>query len=590
MCACRSLDKNSTCLRSINKIVMKCQSLNLSLLINSFLCAPVLLSKVMLRKHASRAKSARVSIPAGMVALLLLASGAIAAPPPENPNSNVTAQIPVNARVVYVNPTLGTDGSSAGSESAPFRTISYAMQQAQPNTVVQLAPGSYTRDTGEVFPIVVRPNVILRGDESTKGQTVLIIGSGTYASPTFAVQNVTIRAESDSSVRGVTVTNPNSRGTGIWVESTNPSIRNSTLSNSLRDGIFVTGTAVPTIEGNIFTGNQGNGVSVARTARGEIRGNIFQNTGFGIAIGGDSAPRVEGNQVVQNVDGIVVSNNARPVLRNNVIESNTRDGVVAIASAQPDLGNAESPGENLIRNNGRYDLYNATSRNTILAVGNQIDPEQISGSVDFVAATVAGASRFADVTGHWAAAYIEALADRNVIGGFPDGTYRPNEPVTRAQFAAIINAAFSPTPERPGITFPDVRSDFWGNAAIQSAYRGNFLSGYPDATFQPNQQIPRVQALVSLATGLKLSTGDTTALTRYQDAAEIPAYATGAIAAATQQGIIVNYPNVQQLNPNQVATRADVAAFIYQALVNAGQAEAIPSPYLVLSSDINPLQ
>jgi parallel beta-helix repeat protein len=542
---------------------------------------------MLLRRHSPHVK---LSIPTGMAALLLLASGAIAAPLSANVDAPITAQIPTNATVVYVNPTLGTDSPSSGRESAPFRTISYAMQQAQPNTVVQLAPGSYTRDTGEVFPIVVRPNVILRGDESTKGQTVLIIGSGSYASPTFAVQNVTIRAESDSSIRGVTVTNPNSRGTAVWVESTNPSIRNSTFSNSLRDGIFVTGTANPTIEGNVFTNNQGNGVSVARTARGEIRGNIFQSTGFGIAIGDNSAPQVEGNQVVQNVDGIVVSNNARPVLRNNVIESNTRDGVVAIANAQPDLGNAESPGENLIRNNGRYDLYNATRSNTILAVGNQIDPEQISGSVDFVAATVAGASRFPDVTGHWAAPYIEALAERNVIGGFPDGTYRPNEPVTRAQFAAIVNAAFSPTPERSGVNFPDVRSDFWGNAAIQSAYRGNFLSGYPDATFRPNQQIPRVQALVSLSSGLKLPAGDTTALARYQDAGQIPAYATGAIAAATQRGIVVNYPNVQQLNPNQVATRADVAAFIYQALVNAGQAEAIPSPYLVLSSDTNSLQ
>ena len=527
------------------------------------------------------------SIAAGLAALLLLSGGAIASPPPVGSGSTVTAQIPENARVVHVNSTLGTDNPNSGSESAPFRTISYAMQQSQPDTVIQLAPGSYTRDTGEVFPIVVRPSVILRGDESTKGQTVLIIGSGTYNSPSFATQNITLRAEEDSSIRGVTITNPNTRGTAIWVESTNPNIRDSTLSNSLRDGIFVTGTASPVIEGNVFTGNQGNGVSVARSSRGEIRGNVFQNTGFGIAIGGDSAPSIEGNQIVQNVDGIVVSNNARPVLRNNVIESNTRDGVVAIANAQPDLGNAESSGENLIRNNGRYDLYNATSRNTILAVGNQIDPEKISGAVDFVAANVAGSSRFPDVAGHWAQAYIEALAARDIIDGFPDGTYRPNEPVTRAQFAAIVNAAFSPAPERPGINFADVRSDFWGNTAIQSTYRGNFLSGYPGAIFQPNQQIPRVQALVSLSTGLNLPAGDTTVLTRYQDATQIPAYATGAIATATQRGIVVNYPNVQQLNPNQVATRADVAAFIYQALVNAGQAEAISSPYLVISSGIS---
>jgi parallel beta-helix repeat protein len=502
------------------------------------------------------------------------------------------AQIPAGATILYVNSALGTDGSGAGSnEGAPYRSITYALQQAKANTVIQLAPGSYTKDTGEVFPLVVKPGVILRGDEANKGQTVLVIGSGPYVSPTFASQNVTIRAERSSEVRGLTVTNPSSRGTALWVESTNPGIRNNTFSNSLRDGIFVTGTGAPVIADNVFTQNKGNGVSLARAAQGEIRGNLFQNTGFGIAIGGTSAPTIEGNQVIQNTDGIVVSDSARPVLRKNVIESNTRDGVVAITNAQPDLGTAENPGSNTIQNNGRYDLYNATRSNTIVAVGNQINPQRISGLVDFVAAELpppdggSTTSQFRDVQGHWAQAFIGALAAQNIISGFPDGTYRPSAPVTRAQFAAIINKAFNPAAQRSAINFVDVGQSFWGYQAIQTAYRGGFLAGYPGNVFLPDQQIPRVQVLVSLANGLKYSATDTSALTRYYtDAAQIPSYAIAPVTAATQRNIVINYPTLNQLSPNREATRAEVAAFVYQALVNSGRVAPINSPYVVIGS------
>jgi parallel beta-helix repeat protein len=535
----------------------------------------VLLKTFTMNMHLSRR--------AGVAALLLLTVGTVPVfPALATPDSaTLTAQVSDNATILYVNPALGTDTPEGGTSlNTALRTITYALRQAEPGTVIQLAAGSYTRDTGEVFPLTVPQGVSIRGDESNKGQTVLVIGGGNYNSPTFATQNVTIRALNDSEVRGVTVTNPNTRGTGVWIESTNPEIRNNTFANSLRDGVFITGTANPIVQGNLFTGNNANGLSAARAARGEIRGNVFQNTGFGIAIGDTATPRVEDNQVITNTDGIVISTSARPVLRDNVIENNTRDGVVVVGSALPDLGTIEDPGENIIRNNGRYDLSNATSSNRIVAIGNQIDPQRISGAVEFVAST-SGSSQFSDVSGTWAAPYIEALAIRGIIGGFPDGTYRPNDPVTRAQFAAIIDKAFTPTPDRAGVNFVDVSSSFWGNQAIQSAYRGGFLSGYPGRIFQPNQQIPRVQILVSLASGLELSSSDRTVLNRYQDAAQIPGYAVDAITAATQRGIVVNYPTLTQLNPNRQATRAEVAAFVYQALVSAGQADPISSPYVV---------
>ncbi|MHC5829550.1 MAG: DUF1565 domain-containing protein, partial [Nostoc sp.] len=125
--------------------------------------------------------------------------------------------------------------------------------------------------SGESFPLLLKPGVTLRGDEASKGQAILISGGGFYTSRTFARQDITILTDQDTTITGVTVTNPNARGTGVWVESTNPTIKNSTFTNSLREGVFVTGTGNPKVESNVFVQNKGNGISIAKAAQGEIR-------------------------------------------------------------------------------------------------------------------------------------------------------------------------------------------------------------------------------------------------------------------------------------------------------------------------------
>lgn len=506
----------------------------------------------------------------------------IAPPAIFNPVPTEPTQPFATSTILYVNPASGSDRAEAGKATAtPFRTIAYALQQAAPGVTVQLAPGTYSQETGETFPIQMKPGVILRGDESGKGQSIQITGSGAYNSRTFATQLVTILSASGGEIRGVTVTNPASRGTGIWVEDTNPIIANSTLINSGREGVFVTGSSAPSITDNLFTQNGGNGISVAKAARGEIKGNIFLNTGFGLAIGGTSSPLIENNQIAQNQDGVYINDNARPILRNNVITDNLRDGVVATIGAQPDLGTEQAAGNNVIRNNKQFDLNNSTGSLTLVAIGNSIDPKRISGRVNFVAS--AGNVAFQDVEGHWAQPYIQALAAKGIITGFPDGTFKPTEAVTRAQFATIIAKAFAPAPRRAGDSFSDVAKSFWGYDAIQTAARGGFMAGYPGGTFSPAQKIPRVQVLVAIANGLDFGAGDVSILSRFQDAPSIPSYASPAVAAALSRRVVVNYPALGQLSPNREATRAEVAAFVYQALVNAGKAQAIPSPYIVLN-------
>ena len=200
--------------------------------------------------------------------------------------------------------------------------------------------------------------------------------------------------------------------------------------------------------------------------------------------------------------------------------------------------------------------------------------EQLLQSRKFKASDLAQAPTLNDIQGSWAQNFITALVSRGVIQGFPDGSFRPDEPVTRAQFAAIVSKAFPQQSSRKAIAFADVPEYYWAKDAIQTAYQTGFLAGYPNNTFLPEQSIPRVQVLVSLANGLNLSPKAESSIlldTSYQDAAEIPDFARSPVAAATSNRLVVNYPDKNLLQPNQTATRADVAAFIYQALASRGE-------------------
>lgn len=195
-----------------------------------------------------------------------------------------------------------------------------------------------------------------------------------------------------------------------------------------------------------------------------------------------------------------------------------------------------------------------------------------------------GPVRFSDVPeDFWAYPFITALSQRGVIGGFSDNTFRPNQPVTRAEFATFLQKAFDQDAStQTAQQFKDVSSDFWAAPAIGGATRAGFMQGYPGDIFRSSQRIPRVEALVALASGLNLPSSSTDqVLQTYEDANQIPNWATDKVAAATEAGLVVNYPEQKSLKPKEYATRADAAALIYQALVQAGQAESIKSDYLV---------
>ncbi|MCW9680314.1 DUF1565 domain-containing protein [Dolichospermum planctonicum UHCC 0167] len=282
----------------------------------------------------------------------------------------------------FVNPSIGNDKTGNGSESAPWQTISQALEKSKANTLIILSPGTYSTKTGEIFPLMLKPGVAIQGDISNKGKTVTIIGGGEYLSRSFGGQNVSIVGANQASLSGVTVTNSNSRGYGLWIESSNIIVRENTFTNNIQDGIAVTGNGTASISKNYFVANGANGITISGNARPEIRENVFQETGFGINIAQNAAPVVVANQIQDNRSGIIVQANATPLFRNNFIQGNKEDGLVVIGQGRPDLGSNYDPGKNVFRNNGRYDINAKTAKLVISAAGNNLVSNRISGKVD----------------------------------------------------------------------------------------------------------------------------------------------------------------------------------------------------------------
>jgi hypothetical protein len=195
---------------------------------------------------------------------------------------------------------------------------------------------------------------------------------------------------------------------------------------------------------------------------------------------------------------------------------------------------------------------------------------------------VAQASNLNDINGNWAEPFIRVLVGKGIIKGYPDGTFKPNQQVTRAEFAAMLNKAFDLQPIRDGKQFKDIPKKYWAKEVIDKAYRGGFLAGYADGSFSPNRNILRIESLVSLTNGSKLTAAANLNLDAiFADSAQVPSYGKDPLIAATQRcmAVGVDYDSSQlpggNFNPNQAATRADVAALIHQVLVSTGKLTAL---------------
>ncbi|PZE21279.1 S-layer homology domain-containing protein [Paenibacillus xerothermodurans] len=178
---------------------------------------------------------------------------------------------------------------------------------------------------------------------------------------------------------------------------------------------------------------------------------------------------------------------------------------------------------------------------------------------------------FADANGHWAEGYIDLLGNKLVIDGMTDTTFEPERNVTRAEFAALVVRALGIDQRTASSRFSDVSSSDWYGSDVSSAVYAEIIDGYEDNTFRPNDAIKREELAAMVIRALEYAgveaDGSSAALTKFTDSDDI-VWAQEELAAAVSSGIVDGMTDTT-IGPRLQATRAQSAAMLNRLLLKA---------------------
>ena len=257
---------------------------------------------------------------------------------------------------IYVDPVFGDDFHGQGTPSFPLRTITRSLHFTIAGDAIFLAPGTYSASSGEIFPLRVRPGVLIEGDPATQGAgapATLVSGGGLYSIGGGTQGGTTVTAAfvlgNASQLSGVKISVAGSGGVGVVFDGSTAALSQCTISGCGASGVRVYQGASPTIVSCAIAANTGSGVDAFDTAA--------------------------------------------PILRQNTITTNALDGVSANDASAPNLGDASTAGGNTLQANTGLGLNNATTASTIQAVGNTwiVSTQGSDASGNYAAGIVPGA-------------------------------------------------------------------------------------------------------------------------------------------------------------------------------------------------------
>ncbi|WP_161601451.1 S-layer homology domain-containing protein [Paenibacillus luteus] len=178
-----------------------------------------------------------------------------------------------------------------------------------------------------------------------------------------------------------------------------------------------------------------------------------------------------------------------------------------------------------------------------------------------VGQAVVVAANFSDIAGHWGEERIKQAAKNGIVSGYPDGTFKPNRTVTRAEFAVMLLNTLKLQGEGTKLNFTDGADiGAWAQIAISLAVREGWMNGYDDGSFRPNAEITRAEMAVVIAGVLGKPFG-ANAVTHFSDDADIPLWAKSSVAAVQQAGIMQG-KDAGQFVPQDRATRAEAVTVL----------------------------
>lgn len=184
---------------------------------------------------------------------------------------------------------------------------------------------------------------------------------------------------------------------------------------------------------------------------------------------------------------------------------------------------------------------------------------------DAIAATKNEKKTFSDTNDHWGADSIAKAVKLRIIDGYKDGTFRPDASVTRAEFAAMIARAFGLTSSSAPVEFRDTSSN-WAAGYIGALAEKGIVTGYADGSFKPNATISRAEMVAIISRVMNLSVLSSGAQTSYTDVSS-EHWAADAIQQASSAGLVQGV-SATSFAPNSKTTRAQAVTLIIRALAS----------------------
>lgn len=191
--------------------------------------------------------------------------------------------------------------------------------------------------------------------------------------------------------------------------------------------------------------------------------------------------------------------------------------------------------------------------------------EQLQAVAQSLIAAATKEVSFSDVVSHWGKDAIAKAVASGVATGYPDGSFAPDQSVTRAEFTKLLVEGLGLAASNAELSFTDAESvPAWAESYVKSAVAAGIINGYSDGSFRPNGKINRAEMAVMIvkALGLELEAADTLS---FSDNDSIPQYAQAQVATAVKHGLVQGLAD-NKFGAEQSASRAQAVTIILRAL------------------------
>jgi hypothetical protein len=269
----------------------------------------------------------------------------------------------------------------------------------------------------------------------------------------------------------------------------------------------------------------------------------FTSTGLDVKVGLDS-----------QVSGVTTQDFTNPVSYTvHAADGTMQDYVVTVTTA-PQTPSNPNPSVPTEPNTSVPTFKSVVNQEKLMAY--------LKGKVD-LASTNPASVAFTDVLQHWGKSNIDLFVKLGLIKGYQDDTFRPNASITRAEFAAMMVRVFNLEALGSAKNFTDVKEDYWASQNIETLAASGIIMGYADGTFRPNEAISRAEIIAIISRIVDFNAVEKQQTVVFNDLAgswnaeEIRSAASAGIINGRAEGIFA---------PQEQSTRAEALSIILRVL------------------------